>query len=151
MLTDLSLGSPWSPLCLVVYDVTQGFLPLNGHVFLTTNIKQMMRNLQMMVFHKGKQSKQRYSNTEKLFWGWSHDTKDCCFNCCRLCCGCTTLCFLLHYLRFRTGIVILSQIINHIKIPFVWSSLTLFLNLQKSQMNIHLVKVLIRPRNTAGH
>lgn len=26
-------------------------LPLNGHVFLTTNIKQMMRNLQMMVFH----------------------------------------------------------------------------------------------------
>lgn len=33
-------------------------LPLNGHVFFTTNIKQMMRNLQMMVFHKDKQSKQ---------------------------------------------------------------------------------------------
>lgn len=33
-------------------------LPLNGHVFFTTNIKQMMRNLQMMVFHEDKQSKQ---------------------------------------------------------------------------------------------
>lgn len=33
-------------------------LPLNSHVFFTTNIKQMMRNLQMMVFHNDKQSKQ---------------------------------------------------------------------------------------------
>ena len=33
-------------------------LPLNSHVFFTTNIKQMMRTLQMMVFHSDKQSKQ---------------------------------------------------------------------------------------------
>lgn len=50
-------------------------------------------NLQMMVFHKDKQSKQRYSNTEKQLWGWSHDTKRLRrFNCCRLCCGRTALC-----------------------------------------------------------
>lgn len=47
-----------------IYDVTRP-MPLNGHVFLTTNIKQMRWNLRMMVFQWDKQSKQRRDDDER--------------------------------------------------------------------------------------
>lgn len=59
-------------------------LPLNGHVFFTTNIKQMMRNLQMMVFHKDKQSKQSLKEHRKTPSGHMKK-KTYILNGCRLC------------------------------------------------------------------